>query len=667
MRIEQVVHAGIVGAGQIASIHLAALRRISNVQIVGLFDRNSARAERASAELNIPAMPSLQALRHAGARVIHVLTPPHTHANLTTTALDLGCHVYVEKPAAMDVADCRAIANVAAARKLQVCVGHSLLFHPRVQRALRIVEHGKLGRVVSVDFACCSTYPPYAGGRLPKHFRSAGYPFRDLGAHALYLFEAFLGPLEHVQADWKSLGGIPNLAFDEWRAQVRCRDGLGQCQLSWNVRPLHTCLTIQGTGRVLRVELSDPKNQGTENLIAAFYRALRNGEPAPITVGDAKRVVQWTERVARLAEQDQHRRLAIHRLTERVPFLVTGATGALGRAIVARLRDEGRRVRIFVRRPPEAAIDGVEVAIGDLGDPDAVHRAVRGAETIIHAGAATRGSWPDFQCGTIAGTRNIVDACLANHVRKLVHVSSLAVLDLARADRAQPLREASRLERHPGARDDYARNKIDAERIVHHAAFEQRLPAVILRPGRMFGGGIPLLTSAIARQLHNHWIVLGNGEQNIPLIHIDDVVEAILRAAASGLEHGEIIHLIDDSSPTQNEVLAGVLSADARVVRLPRWIVIGTGAVITGALRAIGRSSPVSPYRLRSLMSRCTFASDQRDLLDGWRPTIGLHGGIHREVAHSRGRFARVVPAEELLIAQDLSSLGNAATTDPRA
>jgi len=67
------------------------------------------------------------------------------------------------------------------------------------------------------------------------------------------------------------------------------------------------------------------------------------------------------------------------------------------------------------------------------------------------------------------------------------------------------------------------------------------------------------------------------------------------------------------------------------------------------------------------MMSRCTFASDQRDLLDGWRPTIGLRGVTRQNVVHSRGRFARVVPAEELLLTQDLSSLGNAASADPRA
>ena len=70
----------------------------------------------------------------------------------------------------------------------------------------------------------------------------------------MYLLQAFLGPIESVHADWRSLGGDPNLAFDEWRAQVRCRDGLGQFQLSWNVKPMQSQIIIQGTKGVLRVD-----------------------------------------------------------------------------------------------------------------------------------------------------------------------------------------------------------------------------------------------------------------------------------------------------------------------------------------------------------------------------------------------------------------------------
>ncbi len=53
---------------------------------------------------------------------------------------------------------------------------------------------------------------------------------------ACTLIQELLGPIEDVEASWRSLGGDPNLAFDEWRAIVRCQRGLGQFQLTWNTR-----------------------------------------------------------------------------------------------------------------------------------------------------------------------------------------------------------------------------------------------------------------------------------------------------------------------------------------------------------------------------------------------------------------------------------------------
>ena len=167
----------------------------------------------------------------------------------------MGFHLFIEKPLATTVDDCFRIKETAEEKGLRVCVGHSLLFDPQVQRILDCAKSGKLGRIVSVDILRSSDYPPYAGGPLPPQYREGGYPFRDLGIHALYIIRALLGEIENVEACWESLGGDPNLAFDEWRAVVKCRNGLGQFQLSWNIRPLQNQIIVQGTKGVLRSDL----------------------------------------------------------------------------------------------------------------------------------------------------------------------------------------------------------------------------------------------------------------------------------------------------------------------------------------------------------------------------------------------------------------------------
>ena len=93
--------------------------------------------------------------------------------------------------------------------------------------------------------------------------------------------------------------------------------------------------------------------------------------------------------------------------------------------------------------------------LGDLGDPRAVDHAVSGVGIVYHVGAAMRGSPKAFEAGTVWGTRNVIDACLAHDARRLVYVSSMSVFDHAGRDPAQPVTEHSALEPHPTWRGAY--------------------------------------------------------------------------------------------------------------------------------------------------------------------------------------------------------------------
>jgi predicted dehydrogenase/nucleoside-diphosphate-sugar epimerase len=665
-------YAGLVGTGSIAEHHVAALGGIEGVELVGVTDLDAARARAFAERMGTRSFPSLAALREAGADVIHVLTPPESHAQVAIAALELGCHVLVEKPLATRVEDCERVRAVAERKGLVVSVDHSLLFDPQIVRALEIVRSGKLGRIVSVDILRGSTYPPYRGGPLPPHYRSAAYPFRDLGVHALYLLQAFLGPIESVNATWQSRGGDPNLAYDEWRALVRCRDGLGQFQLSWNVKPMQSQVIVQGTRGVLRIDLflmflarrmslPLPKAiervvnaltdslrpllevakgvvkfvvravkpyQGLHGFVAAFYEALDGARPVPVELAEATTTVRWVEEVAGAAEAEFASRVARLPRSESADVLVTGASGALGERLLRRLA-EGRRVRAFVRRIPAELPAGVDVALGDLGDPDAVDRAVRGARTVVHVGAAMKGGWEEHERATVVGTRNVVEACRRHGVRKLVHISSMSVNDWAGGDHGV-LSESSPYEPHPEDRGHYTRAKLEAEKIVRAAVGEHALPAVILRPGQIFGGRLPLLTPAVARRVGARWLVLGDGRLRLPLVYIDDVVDAIVAALEGPLERGEVIQLVDPHGLTQNEALAVALPGGAKVLRLPRALVVAAGRLSEPVLAALGRKSPVSAYRLKSALARVGFVSENARELLGWQPRVGVVEGIRR-------------------------------------
>ena len=301
------------------------------------------------------AFESLEALVEAGANVIHVLTPPSAHAKVAIAALERGCHVLVEKPMAESVEDARRIGELAREKGLVARVDHSLLYDPQIVRALEQVRSGAHRRrdrrrhLPQLRVPALRGRPAAAAGTATPATRCA-----TSAVHCLYLIQELLGPIEDVDAEWRSLGGDPNLAFDEWRALVRCRRGLGQFQLSWNTKPMQSQMIIHGTSGVLRVDLFAmfhgrrsstplPKAaerlvnafaeslrplvdvpvgawkfvrkeiqafQGLRDLVADFYARLAEGQPPPVSVEEAAEVVHWVEKVAVAAEADQAARLA---------------------------------------------------------------------------------------------------------------------------------------------------------------------------------------------------------------------------------------------------------------------------------------------------------------------------------------------------------------------
>jgi nucleoside-diphosphate-sugar epimerase len=238
-----------------------------------------------------------------------------------------------------------------------------------------------------------------------------------------------------------------------------------------------------------------------------------------------------------------------------------------------------------------------------------------------------RGTWPEHQRGTVDGTRNVVDACRKHGAKQLVHISSMSVIDWAGSDE-RSVNEEAPLEPRPDKRGDYTRAKLEAERIVVEAA-KAGLPCVILRPGQIFGGGIPLINGAVARKAAGRWLVLGDGKLELPLVYIDDVVQAILAAIDKRITRGEIIQIIDPEPMTQEDVLAAAGGATP-ILRVPRRLVLALGKLSELPLGALGKQSPIGTYRLKSALARLHYESDRATTLLGWRPQVGVREGIRR-------------------------------------
>ena len=267
--------------------------------------------------------------------------------------------------------------------------------------------------------------------------------------------------------------------------------------------------------------------------VREFHIALSNGGNPPVSAIEGKRIVAWVEQAARQADADKRQIVLTSSEVTRASILVTGAAGFLGSKLVNTLLSQGKRVRLLVTW--RSTVDAwnhssLDVITGDLGDPDVVDRAIRDVQAVYHVGAATNGSWVNFECGTIWGTKNVVASCLRHQVKKLVYVSSLSVLQYAGLPSRIRLDESALLEPFPEKRGNYANSKLEAEKIVMEAVRKHDLKAVILRPGSIFGPGAEKVPPYGIVPVGNRWIVMGNGNALLPLVYVDDVVDALIKS-----------------------------------------------------------------------------------------------------------------------------------------
>lgn len=211
--------------------------------------------------------------------------------------------------------------------------------------------------------------------------------------------------------------------------------------------------------------------------------------------------------------------------------LVTGAGGFLGQYLVEQLLARGDRVRAFSRRRyPELDALGAESVQGDIQDPAAIESACRGIDCVFHVAAIAGiwGRWKDYYGINVLGTKNVIAACGACGVKRLVYTSSPSVTftgrDQCGIDESAPY--AARWLAH------YPRSKALAEQAVLQADGKERLATCALRPHLIWGPGdqhlIPrLLDRARKGQLRQ----IGDGQNLIDAVYVENAADAHLLAA----------------------------------------------------------------------------------------------------------------------------------------
>lgn len=147
------VRALVVGCGKIADAHVEEIRKVPGGEVVAVCDREPLMAEQLARRYGVPRHGDdlARLLEEGHPDVVHITTPPASHLAIARQAMDAGCHVYVEKPFALDHAETVALLDHARRTGRKVTVGHSFHFDPVMVAARRLVREGVVGEPVHVE------------------------------------------------------------------------------------------------------------------------------------------------------------------------------------------------------------------------------------------------------------------------------------------------------------------------------------------------------------------------------------------------------------------------------------------------------------------------------------------------------------------------------------
>ena len=334
--------------------------------------------------------------------------------------------------------------------------------------------------------------------------------------------------------------------------------------------------------------------------------------------------------------------------------LVTGGGGFLGQALCRTLLARGHAVTSF-SRSHHPALDalGVSQLQGDLADSAAVRRALSaGFDAVLHnaAKAGTWGSYASYHSANVVGTGNVIAACRAAGIGKLVHTSTPSVTHRAghpvEGGTADNVPYGERFKAH------YATTKTLAERAVL-AANDEMLATVALRPRLIWGpGDTQILPRLVARARSGRVRLVGGGTNLVDTTYIDNAARAhadALEYLAPGAACAGKAYFISNGEPWPlREVLNGLLrAADAPEVRksIPYPVALAVGAVceLLWTLLPLRDDPPLTRFLAEQLATAhwYSMAPATRDF--GYLPEVSMEEGLARLRASLHGREPAIV------------------------
>lgn len=262
--------------------------------------------------------------------------------------------------------------------------------------------------------------------------------------------------------------------------------------------------------------------------------------------------------------------------------LVIGGTGFIGSHLVEKLWQDGYKVTILVRKNSDTKLslnlNGVKFCQGDLFEQDSLDNALLKIDTVFClVNVKPTGKTPEEYKRQLfllhnKGTINLVEALKRNKVKRLIYLSSIAIIGYQEGINTY---DESVI---PNPVDAYGKSKLDAENILNEYSRKGEIDITILRPVSVFGErGLGVLRKIVYLTERGLVFVIGSGKNRQSIIYVGNLVNQILHAAKNHRSIGKTYIVSHQCPYTVNDLIANVSKTMCRhpfVIHIPVTIIM---------------------------------------------------------------------------------------------
>ena len=287
-------------------------------------------------------------------------------------------------------------------------------------------------------------------------------------------------------------------------------------------------------------------------------------------------------------------------IPQRSTVLVTGATGFTGSVLIRKLAESGLKVRAIAR--PSSNVEpfrdlDIQWFRGDVFDPSIIREAAHDVSYVFHLAAVYREAKAGDEMNRLVhveSTKLLAQAVAGNpQFKRFVHLSTVGVhghIENPPADENYPFA--------PG--DVYQKTKTEAELWLREFAIKANLPFTVIRPAAIYGPDDRRLLKVFKMATWPVFPILGRGQCLYHLIHVEDLTDIIMQAAASPAALNEVF-IGGNAEPVTLESMARTIAAElgrkVRVLRIPAWPFFLAGDLCETLCKPLGIEPPI--YRRR--------------------------------------------------------------------